>query len=153
MENLYEEIETILVENGKSIKDILWAGAEDYGVIPLDRFFKIAKETNYSAGFGGTEVAEDLKVVGDSWWLERDRYDGSEWWEFKTMPIKPKTKDARTLSSDGFQYTLRDMNSLDKYARMDYEGDELKEIRAWNKYVDSDSELPFEDYQNSNGLD
>ena len=40
----------------------------------------------YDAGYGGTEVDESLMVVGDDWWLERREYDGSEWWEFKTMP-------------------------------------------------------------------
>jgi hypothetical protein len=29
-------------------------------------------------------------VVGKDWWLERHEYDGSEWWEFKTMPDKNK---------------------------------------------------------------
>ena len=29
------------------------------------------------------EVAEDLVVVGDNWWIERHEYDGNEWWEYK----------------------------------------------------------------------
>ena len=34
----------------------------------------------------GYQVADDLVVVGDSWWLERHEYDGSEWWEYKEKP-------------------------------------------------------------------
>ena len=33
-------------------------------------------------------VALDLVVVGEGWWLERCDYEGAEWWEFKTLPIK-----------------------------------------------------------------
>lgn len=32
------------------------------------------------------EVAHDLKIVGDDWWLERSEYDGAERWNFKTLP-------------------------------------------------------------------
>jgi hypothetical protein len=28
-------------------------------------------------------------VIGSDWWLERHEYDGSEWWEFKSLP-KPR---------------------------------------------------------------
>ena len=42
----------------------------------------------YDCGYGGTEVDESLMVVGDDWWLERREYDGSEWWEFKSMPTR-----------------------------------------------------------------
>ena len=45
-------------------------------------------------GFGGAEVNENLFVVGADWWLERHEYDGSEWWEFKTLPTKPPLERA-----------------------------------------------------------
>lgn len=37
-----------------------------------------------------------LKIVGDNWWLERHEYDGAEWFEFKTLPQKPKIKEKIT---------------------------------------------------------
>ncbi len=40
-------------------------------------------------GYGGEEVATDLLVVGEDWWLERHSYDGAEWFEYKTMYQKP----------------------------------------------------------------
>lgn len=52
-------------------------------------FLLRAKDINYDDGFGGNEVNLSLKVVGADFWLERCEYDGSEWWEFKTLPTKP----------------------------------------------------------------
>jgi len=53
-------------------------------------FEKLAKKINYDAGYGGEQIATDLVVVGEGFWLERAEYDGSEWWEFKTFPKKAK---------------------------------------------------------------
>ena len=41
---------------------------------------------NSDSGYGSAEIREDLVIVGKDWWLERDEYDGSEWWAFHTMP-------------------------------------------------------------------
>lgn len=49
----------------------------------------------YDAGFGGPEINESLRIIGDNWWLERHEYDGSEWWEYKTLPLKPKTHNPK----------------------------------------------------------
>lgn len=87
MENLLEETIKILKEYRKEISDIKWIGNYDY-YVNIDDFLRVA-DTNYDSGYGGQEVATDLFIVGDDWWLERHEYDGSEWWEFKTIPIKP----------------------------------------------------------------
>ena len=87
MENLLEETIKILKEYRKEISDIKWIGNYDY-YINIDDFLRVA-DTNYDSGYGGQEVAVDLFIVGDDWWLERHEYDGSEWWEFKSIPIKP----------------------------------------------------------------
>lgn len=47
---------------------------------------KSQKKTTYDSGYGKSEVAEDLVIVGDGWWLERNEYDGAEWWEYKETP-------------------------------------------------------------------
>lgn len=49
--------------------------------------------TSYGHHPGTEEVATDLLVVGDGWWLERHEYDGSEWWEHKALPAKPERHD------------------------------------------------------------
>ena len=87
MENLLEETIKILKEYRKEISDIKWIGSYDY-YVNIDDFLRVA-DTNYDSGYGRQEVATNLFIVGDDWWLERHEYDGSEWWEFKSIPIKP----------------------------------------------------------------
>lgn len=85
--NLWVETVEELGRHGKKPSDICFVCGDDFGVI---NFKEVAIRTNYDDGFGGQEIAEDLKVVGEDWWLERHEYDGSEWWEFKAMPQRPK---------------------------------------------------------------
>ena len=87
MNNLWEETIRVLENHHKTWKDVRFVCGNSFGVT---NFETLAKRTNYDNGFGGQEVAEDIKVVGDYWWLERHEYDGSEWWEYKEMPTKPK---------------------------------------------------------------
>lgn len=44
-------------------------------------------------GYYPTVIPLDFVIVGKDWWLERTQYDGSEWFEFKTKPEKPKDKN------------------------------------------------------------
>lgn len=94
--NLINETLELLKANG------LTAGA--YSVTWED-FAKFG-DVEYYSSFGSVEIARDLVVVGDGWWLERHEYDGSEWWEYKELPVrliesKPFTqiKDTTTYSS------------------------------------------------------
>ena len=41
----------------------------------------------YHAGFGGQEHYGTV-VFEDGTWLERSEYDGSEWWEHKSLPTR-----------------------------------------------------------------
>lgn len=87
-EELAKETEEILTKHEKTWKDVRWIG-DDRGCIDVKEFRKRA-DRRYDSGFGGQEVNPKLKVVGDDWWLERHEYDGSEWWEFKELPVQPK---------------------------------------------------------------
>lgn len=125
-ENLYNEdvllAETlrIMERHGKNIQDIEWIGSYD-AEISLDDFIRLASD-RYDCGFGSQEVAEDLLVVfNDGSWLERHEYDGSEWWEYKKTPARPKKlisnpdaltcKQAMQIDKDlGYEYKLIDMN-------------------------------------------
>lgn len=89
MTNLLKETIKKLGECGKTLSDIEWIGNRE-ALIPLEFFVDIAN-TTYDNGYGLEEVRKDLIVAGDGWWLEREEYDGSEWWEYKTQPTKPKT--------------------------------------------------------------
>ena len=86
MNLLKETIEELKI-HGKTIQDIVWVGDRKIS-IPIEHFLELA-DVEYDNGYGGEEVYMDLLVVGTDWWLERGTYDGSEWWEFKSLPIKP----------------------------------------------------------------
>jgi len=90
--NLLEEtIEALTAEHVSGVK---WVGV--YGAsCTWEEFKEIAKDFVYDAGYGGNEVNMSLVVVGEDWWLERHEYDGSEWWEFKTLP--QRTSNTRKL--------------------------------------------------------
>ena len=122
--NLKEEILTLLKENRKSKSDVLWAGSKD-GVIDLDLFWELA-DTEYDDGYGVTDCAEDLLVVGSDFWLERHEYDGSEWFEYKTMPARPQVNlSVRWLTSTQRFYGTDDPMSV--------WGCTLKEINTVNQ--------------------
>ncbi len=123
MENLLNETKEILKENNKKIEDIKWIGCKNFYVDTED-FIKLS-DTFYDADYGSPKVAEDLLIVGDNWWLERHEYDGAEWWEYKSIPIKPQREEkikALTIEqadSLGFDVScgwenLTRINNLDK---------------------------------------
>lgn len=106
-----EETLKILKNCNKSEKDVLWCGSAEFGWFTWEDFIAIAPE-EYDNGFGSQEIAKDLLVVGDNWWLERHEYDGSEWWEYKTIPQKPeKYVKPTTICNGGMWETLTEMNN------------------------------------------
>lgn len=88
--NLKIETLKVLELNKKSVDDIRWIGTK-YETINTEKFWQLA-DTEYNSGYGAQEVASDLIIVGDNWWLERDSYDGAEGWAYKSMPALPKRK-------------------------------------------------------------
>ena len=89
MRNLLEETMKCLRKHGKAVKDIVWIGSYTHR-ISWSQFRAIAKSADYDCTFGAQEVADNLLIVGDAWWMERGEYDGQEWWEFKQIPKMPK---------------------------------------------------------------
>ena len=88
--NLLQETMNALKENGKTPADVRWVGRASISAkCSWDDFPKQA-DFEYNNGYGWPEIPKDLVVVGDNWWLERAEYDGSEWWEFKTIPKEPR---------------------------------------------------------------
>jgi hypothetical protein len=87
MRNLLEETIAILWGEGKTPSDVEWVGSENgQYAISWDEFKEISN-VQYDAGFGGQEIISDLVVVGKDFWLSRGEYDGSEWWDYNTMPM------------------------------------------------------------------
>ena len=109
--NLWEETIEFLKKNGKTFEDVLFIQGGDFK-ITKENFEIVAKKTNYDAGFGAQHVATDLVLVGDDWWIERCEYDGSEWWECKTIPTE-KDKVVPIIYLDrGLWDTLEEMNEV-----------------------------------------
>lgn len=96
--NLLKETKYILKEHNKTLDDIEWVGGSDFS-ISKKQFIELA-DSEYDNGFGGQEVATDLMVVGNGFWLERHQYDGSEWWEYKQVPKRMPEKEVHALTRD-----------------------------------------------------
>jgi hypothetical protein len=108
--NLLEETVEVLTENGKTPADVQWVGSPA-GWFTWEEFVAVAEHANYSAGFGSAQVAQDLVVVGDGFWLERAEYDGSEWWAFKTTIARPKLhKQPDALTIEQAEKAKRDLS-------------------------------------------
>lgn len=63
-------------------------------------YFCSKADFTYHDGFGGVEIDMGLIVVGKDFWLERHEYDGSEWWEFKSIPMEPEETIEFDLRAD-----------------------------------------------------
>lgn len=84
MTNLLKETIATLENNNKSEEDVVAVISSTCKITWL--MFKKRSDFNYNNGYGINEIPQDLKIVGEGFWLERGEYDGSEWWEFKCMP-------------------------------------------------------------------
>ena len=82
--NLKEETLNVLHNHGKHKADVKRVCGEDFQ-ISLEQFWKLA-DTEYNSFYGAPEIATDLMLIGDDFWMTRGDYDGSEWWDFHTMP-------------------------------------------------------------------
>ena len=86
MANLLKETKEILERHSKTFDDILFVGDKsDHSKMTVKEFLEHAN-FEYVDGYGLEEINTDLILVGKDFWLERHEYDGSEWWEYKSMP-------------------------------------------------------------------
>lgn len=99
--NLLDETIDALERAGKTLDDIKYVTSTRYDARTetsetvaweLIDFVEAARHFNYDAGFGMEYVDHSLRLVGDTWWMERGEYDGMEWWEFKSLPACPDVK-------------------------------------------------------------
>jgi hypothetical protein len=122
MANLLEETKEALASQKKGPGDVLWIGSKDGTlVIGWPEFEQIAN-VEYDDDYGGAEVAEDLVVVGDDWWLERGEYDGREWWNYMTKPIlKAKNQPFIRVVRSDWESGLKEINKRAKEAAMSRE--------------------------------
>ena len=81
--NLKEETLEVLHHNGKRRSDVKYVCGDDFR-ISREQFWKLA-DTEYDP-YGAPEIATDLTLIGEDFWMERGEYDGAELWDFHTMP-------------------------------------------------------------------
>lgn len=113
--NLLKETLKVLSDHEKTMDDVLAIGGSEFQ-ITKDDFIRLA-DHEYDKGYGRQEVARDLVLVGKDFWMERNEYDGSEWWEYKTnlatgnLPFKKISALTTQQVSDfwGWQ-TLSELN-------------------------------------------
>ena len=58
------------------------------------------------------KVAKDLVLVGEDWWLDREEYDGSEWWRFNKKPERLERLVEVDILSGGMWNTLKELNEV-----------------------------------------
>lgn len=124
MRNLLQETLEVLAFHNKTPSDVLWVGSW-VGVWFTWKDFETLGNVNYDNGYGGEEVARDLIVMGEDFWLERGEYDGKEWWDFKTKMNKPglyyvpKAICTRQLS-DAEDASISGMNGIPQYDNLKF---------------------------------
>lgn len=98
MANLLKETIDFLSKNNRSPKDVISVGSEKYR-ISWDTFAKHA-DIEYYNGFGGCEIIKNIKMFGKDFIAFRNEYDGSEWWQFISIPEdnKPNLGDNDNIS-------------------------------------------------------
>lgn len=96
--NLLDETLRVLNSHDKTPADVLWVGAESFGRFSWSDFEKRA-DIEYDFGYGAQEVAYDLIICGEGWWMTRREYDGSECWQWHEQPEPPQKERAPRLLS------------------------------------------------------
>ena len=81
--NLKNETLQVLHNNGKHKEDVKYVCGEDFQ-ISLEQFWELS-DTEYGP-YGAPEIATDLTLIGEDFWMERGEYEGVELWDFHTMP-------------------------------------------------------------------
>lgn len=105
MANLLQETISMLESVDKTPANILWCGSKEFGYFSWELFEKLADKI-YDNGYGSPAVCDDLLIVGKDWWLERHEYGGSEWWEYKGTPEKPKNqREPIVIVDDGLMWS------------------------------------------------
>lgn len=92
--NLLQETLDILKEFDKTGDDVLFCSLNGY--FSFEKF-RLISDFEYDDGYGTAKIPEGLRIVGKDWWLERSEYDGAEWWDFKTIPNKPKFENSNPI--------------------------------------------------------
>lgn len=86
--NLYKSTIYALKSKNKNFEDVKYVKYCGEYYTTIEQFLEVAKNIYYDGGYGGVEINQTILIVGFNWWLERNEYDGSEWWEYKEIPSR-----------------------------------------------------------------
>lgn len=115
MRNFLEETRKDIKDSGHTPDDIIFIGSTDTSVCYETTWeeFQALADFEYDDGFGAAYVPGDLRIVfADGADLHRGEYDGSEWWEYSILFVRPeRTKPIRVLKSDKLWPRLADIQS------------------------------------------
>ena len=130
IKTFWEETVAKLEENGKTFDDVEWIGGDDFEITKEN--FKNISHFCYDSGYGGQEVARDLKLVGKDFIMIRGEYDGSEWWEFiKTKPTGT-IREVNNLAESEAEIYWTDMGYTDIF----FNDNQLKTLNEIDKNWD-----------------
>jgi len=97
MTNLLTETLVTLEDGGFTESDVDFV-TDGSASCSWDEFAKQAAGYNYDSGYGSQEVNESLAVVmKDGTWFSRGEYDGSEWWQYNTVPNRTTAEGSLEL--------------------------------------------------------
>lgn len=120
MKMLFKETAELIKEAGHDESEVIWVGTIEKKTT-WDNFRQLSAFIYEDDGFGSPYINGGLLVVGKDWWLERYAQDGSEWWEYKKLPLEPKDS---TLSQkdliEEYRITIKDgcaVYDLDKFSK------------------------------------
>ena len=111
MTNFLTETDRVLSRNHKTWDDVRWVGTREIE-LDIDAFKDVASGIDYDSGYGIQEIVDDIVIVGDNWYLERQAYDGAERWRYITIPTRPMQ------DYTGKDFTLRSPYGTDDFANV-----------------------------------
>jgi len=84
--NLLEETVKILADHGHTLTDIEYVWTREGCFHPTEACQKFLNVTYVTEPYDLPKIREDLKLVGQDFWLERQVVPGQEWWVYQELP-------------------------------------------------------------------
>lgn len=114
--NLLRETIAEIARAKRTTAEIVFIGSPWTGhSCTWDEFTRLA-DIEYNSGYGGAEVAGDLRVVfNDGGFMAREEYDGSEWWAYHgpALNLPTERKPIHTLvRGTSYRDSLADINEV-----------------------------------------
>ncbi len=77
---LCDETMETMHASGIALEDVLYVETTHHRCT-IDQFLDVASTIVYNSGHGLREISASLRIVGETFIMVRNEYDGAEWWE------------------------------------------------------------------------